>query len=164
MKISVQSLKPGLSQVNEIINPDFIDQKYIQYYPNMFNIVVYIDKIDKDLRLKLKIKTKANYICDRCLVNYPELKEMDFEQIVKIGITEEEMDPEIIYLSADAIEYDIDTLINEAVILNHPLKMLCKEKCAGICPGCGADLNKEKCACGKTDFDPRWEELRKLIK
>jgi uncharacterized protein len=45
-----------------------------------------------------------------------------------------------------------------------PIKYLCSDSCAGICPGCGADLNEGACGCGGKDADPRWSPLKKLLK
>jgi uncharacterized protein len=28
-----------------------------------------------------------------------------------------------------------------------PLNPLCSNNCKGLCPSCGADLNKERCTC-----------------
>jgi uncharacterized protein len=39
------------------------------------------------------------------------------------------------------------------------MKQLCKSDCKGICPGCGVDLNREKCRCSGKTVDPRWEKL-----
>ena len=35
----------------------------------------------------------------------------------------------------------------EEVVLAAPAKYLCTEDCAGLCPCCGANLNRGKCAC-----------------
>jgi len=47
--------------------------------------------------------------------------------------------------------------------LSIPMKLLCREDCQGICPGCGANLNQEACRCGEKPGDPRWEKLRELL-
>lgn len=47
--------------------------------------------------------------------------------------------------AGDTITVDDD--IREQVLLNRPMRFLCKEDCKGICPGCGVDLNIERCKC-----------------
>ena len=44
---------------------------------------------------------------------------------------------------------DIDLALHvwEEIVLAEPLKFLCKEDCAGLCPYCGANLNREQCSC-----------------
>lgn len=41
-----------------------------------------------------------------------------------------------------------------------PPRILCREDCAGLCPGCGADLNAGPCGCAQPPADSRWEALR----
>ena len=52
------------------------------------------------------------------------------------------------YNIRDLEEVDIRDNIREEVILDYPLKPLCKADCRGICPGCGVNLNIEECKCG----------------
>ncbi len=40
-----------------------------------------------------------------------------------------------------------DKALKDNLILNLPLKLLCRDDCRGICPGCGTDLNKRVCSC-----------------
>jgi uncharacterized protein len=35
----------------------------------------------------------------------------------------------------------------EEIILAMPAKFLCREECAGLCPQCGANLNRDTCTC-----------------
>jgi uncharacterized protein len=60
-------------------------------------------------------------------------------------------------------EIDIGQLVEEYVLLNVPIKPLCSEKCKGLCPNCGTDLNRGKCLCQTETGDPRLQILSKLI-
>jgi len=164
MKISIQNFKPGLSYFSDKIAADFIDKSYQKYYPADFFVTAVVDKIERDFRIKLNIKSQARFECDRCLKEFDSDIDIEQEQIYKIGSTDQQTDQEIITLPVDAIEIDFSELLNEMVILNHPIKMLCKEQCKGICAGCGVDLNENKCQCSEARTDPRWDDLRKLIK
>lgn len=42
---------------------------------------------------------------------------------------------------------DLGQRICEEIVLGYNPRILCKENCLGLCCGCGADLNKEKCRC-----------------
>jgi uncharacterized protein len=50
----------------------------------------------------------------------------------------------------------------ESLLMLLPIKLLCREDCAGLCPGCGADLNGGPCSCGK-EGDPRLSVLRDVF-
>jgi len=164
MKISIQNLKQGLSNFSEKVSPDFIDEKYRKYYPEDFFVNATLDKIEHDFRIKLHLSSKARFVCDRCLKEFDAVIDIDQEQIYKTSSAEQDTDQDIISLSVDAIEIDFSDIMNEMIILNHPIKMLCRENCKGICAGCGTDLNENECQCHEAATDPRWDELRKLIK
>jgi uncharacterized protein len=42
---------------------------------------------------------------------------------------------------------DLGQRICEEIVLGYSSRILCKEDCLGLCCGCGADLNKDKCQC-----------------
>jgi uncharacterized protein len=164
MKVSIQGLKQGISVFNEDVPAVFVDQEYSQYYPNTFSVEAIVDKIERDFRVKIAISTIANYECDRCLESFKTDFKAEQEQMYKMASADKDGDQDTIVLAADAKEIDLVPLLREAVVLQHPIKMLCKEECKGLCVNCGANLNIERCSCHKSETDPRWDELRKLVK
>ena len=42
---------------------------------------------------------------------------------------------------------DISDEVRTEITLALPMNLLCREDCRGLCPECGADLNREKCSC-----------------
>ena len=57
---------------------------------------------------------------------------------------------------------DCDPLIYEQIVLQIPMKALCREDCRGLCPRCGANLNLSSCSCPDRDVDERLAVLKKL--
>jgi uncharacterized protein len=51
----------------------------------------------------------------------------------------------------------------DAVALELPEQILCREDCAGLCPVCGKDLNEEPHEHLERDPDPRWAALQGLL-
>ena len=45
--------------------------------------------------------------------------------------------------------YDLTDEVRENLLLSMPMRIKCKEDCKGLCSGCGANLNTEKCSCKK---------------
>ncbi len=164
MKILIAGLKQGLTHLSEEINSDFLESRWREFYPGSIKCEVDVDRFLRELRVKISLSTTGYYSCDRCLEKFSAGHQAEYEQIYKIGEGPDAVDDEVIQLPADTVEIDLRELIQEILILHHPLKMLCKEDCAGLCPGCGADLNKEACTCRSEDEDPRWARLRKLLK
>jgi uncharacterized protein len=44
-------------------------------------------------------------------------------------------------------EVDLAPHVWEEIVLTAPSKFLCREDCAGLCPRCGTNLNREQCGC-----------------
>lgn len=42
---------------------------------------------------------------------------------------------------------DISDDVRTEITLALPMNLLCKDDCRGLCPVCGADLNKKRCSC-----------------
>jgi uncharacterized protein len=58
---------------------------------------------------------------------------------------------------------DVSDLLREQFQLALPMKPLCTEDCRGLCPECGATLNKTTCSCAPKWEDPRLAPLRALL-
>ena len=58
---------------------------------------------------------------------------------------------------------ELTEILRQYVITVSPMKPLCRPECAGLCQGCGANLNQKECECGKNAVDPRWRELTNLL-
>ena len=57
---------------------------------------------------------------------------------------------------------DLTEVIYQYILLAMPMKPLCCEDCAGLCPHCGHSLNQGPCDC-LSAVDPRWHSLLKLV-
>jgi uncharacterized protein len=64
------------------------------------------------------------------------------------------------YLSEGKL--DLSAWAHDAVALALPDKILCREDCAGLCPVCGKDLNREPHEHEGEKADPRWAALSEL--
>ena len=61
--------------------------------------------------------------------------------------------------------HEIDTreAIRQNLVLALPMRALCREECAGLCPQCGKDLNEGPCGCQPQIEDERFSALRSLL-
>ena len=64
------------------------------------------------------------------------------------------------YLRDDNL--DLGTWARDAIGLALPDKILCRSDCAGLCPGCGKNLNEEPHTHDEATTDPRWSALERL--
>jgi len=58
---------------------------------------------------------------------------------------------------------DVPEMLREQFQLVLPMKPLCAEACRGLCPVCGANLNRTACGCRPAWEDPRLAPLKGLL-
>lgn len=63
----------------------------------------------------------------------------------------------------DGDEIDVSELVHEQTLLALPTQLLCDERCRGLCPQCGANLNLVACGCAERAPQPRLAVLRDLV-
>lgn len=102
--------------------------------------------------------------CDRCLE--PVLQEIviNFSREFDMSRTEQqriESLDESNFISGNNL--DVDRFVYGEVLMNLPMKVLCREDCKGICNRCGANLNQTTCHCDSTELDPRMAKIRDIF-
>ena len=85
--------------------------------------------------------------CDRCLkeVRYPMAIDIE-ERVSSPDVTDTSADDED-DVFMDGYQLKADELLISNIVLNWPVKILCREDCKGICKICGKDLNTGECGC-----------------
>ncbi len=99
--------------------------------------------------------------CDRCAEETTKNLRLDVSHTIVTELNNEEDDDSFIVIENK--ELDLDELIYSDLILEMPVKFLCSEDCKGLCPTCGANLNRTTCDCSKSRIDPRMAILGQLI-
>jgi len=126
-----------------------------------------VSKSQDQLICRGKVTSSVKMECSRCLTEYDQSISSALDFVIDLtgnldGMKSEEEG----YFFADPTStfFEIDDLVREAIILSLPLKPLCSEDCKGLCPICGTDLNRSQCSCVKEKTDPRWDQLKGLLK
>jgi len=123
------------------------------------------------LLLEGKIKTALIIPCSRCLEPFIHevevllrLEYRNLDRITRASDFEAEAKSadDIYYYHEEDAEIDIHRGVIEALLINFPMKPICSEKCQGLCPICGKNLNQERCDCKKSNIDPRLKVLEKI--
>ena len=118
---------------------------------------------NKTLFIRGTVDVTLSIPCGRCLEEVPTQicfdidKKLDINESVLIDDEMEEND----YLIG--FELDVDKLVYAEILVNWPMKVLCKEDCEGICKVCGANLNKGDCGCQRTELDPRMAAIQDIF-
>lgn len=105
------------------------------------------------------VRCAVQQACARCLSRFVTTLQVAVDRLF---LPEPEPDPEpsggqremvddLTYLADGRLE--LDRLVEEELLLALPMMPVCRSTCAGLCAGCGLDLNKTTCRCEakKTD-------------
>ena len=108
--------------------------------------------------LRLRFEATLKGPCMRCLEPADAGYVVDASEISQPGAGEELDSP---YVEAGVL--DLGAWARDALALNLPRAILCREDCAGLCPVCGADMN----AAGPDHHhdpepDARWAKLSEI--
>lgn len=94
------------------------------------------------------VRASVEGTCDRCL------EKATFEvsgEIEEYYLFEEPEDPDSyedgFELVGEDRVIDLGDAISDAVVMDTPFVVLCREDCLGLCPTCGANLNEGDCGC-----------------
>ena len=108
--------------------------------------------------LRLRFRTALTGQCMRCLKAASLEVEVEAREVEVPGGGEELESPYV-----DGEKLDLAAWARDAFALAVPVKVLCREDCAGLCPICAADLNEaEPGHHHEPERDPRWARLSEL--
>lgn len=102
--------------------------------------------------------------CDRCLKPVEQTLTLQFDREVFMpdmiesipdGAQEQEF--------MDGYSLNVEDLLYNEIVINWPMKVLCKPDCKGICRQCGQDLNTGTCDCDTFVPDPRMAVIKDIF-
>lgn len=99
------------------------------------------------VKLELVAEGLLQLQCDRCCTPFAYAVRCPFSTMVSVDPDVQESEKLVV---AEGNRLDLDTLAQTALLLDLPMKHLCREDCEGICPVCGENRNAGGCGC-KTD-------------
>jgi len=134
MRVKVEKIRDKEIEIEEEISASawelhssditFVDSIYLKCK---------FSRVRDEIIAETLVTTHRDVICSRCLQQARHVVEQSFTknyQNNKVG---------------EWLEINED--IREEILLNFPMKPLCKEDCKGQCSGCGVDLNNQECNC-----------------
>jgi uncharacterized protein len=164
MKINIKHLKEGLYHFDFITNRNSIDLVEDEVFINNIEVRSTVQKSDVTIFVKSRVKTLANFVCDKCLVEFERFLEDEFTTIYTLDRETYDLEDEnVVLIYPNTQEIDLKYGVRDSILLAKPMKTVCSEECKGLCPTCGVNLNEETCQCMHESIDPRWQELKKLL-
>lgn len=125
-------------------------------------------RTNRGILVRGNLHTEVEVDCSRCLASFRCSLDFDIE---------EEYFPTVDVVSGAPVsgpddaggftidEYhviDLTEAVRQYALMLVPMKPLCREDCAGLCPHCGRNLNLGPCDCAPEPLDPRWATLANL--
>lgn len=130
------------------------------------------NRADEYVILDVSVSARVSTTCSRCLepagvAITGKLRYLFSLRSYLESLGEEQNMPEgeeeVVGIDSWDEAINIGELAWETLITALPGAALCSGDCKGLCPQCGADLNKTDCGCKKETGDPRFEVLKGLL-
>ena len=167
MKVDFRQIEPEGSELSFSESAEDLDltAEGIEF-PEPIEVDVTVNQTGDEIIVQGLLSTMAGMDCSRCLERFemPVSSKLQFViQLLEINAPQDSDDEDFVILPKTTQEYNLSGRVREAIMLELPLKPLCKESCIGLCPMCGTNLNESKCECTPDKTDERWESLRQLF-
>ena len=135
MKINVHEIPESGLSLKEVYEPALLDIDTGQIkMAAPVNITAEVTRDTENVSVEAAIQGTMRITCGKCLVDTDKVFSKTF------------------HLNYDLSESIIDLLedLRQEIILDYPIRVLCKEDCKGLCPHCGQNLNETICGCSKS--------------
>jgi uncharacterized protein len=133
----------------------------------------HVEKGDEgSVHVRGHLSARLQLQCGRCLelFVFPVDQELDLFYLPQRAAPQPEEEEEVELADRDMViayyrgdRLDLGEMVREQLFLGIPMKRLCRESCAGLCPSCGANRNVTACECKVEDLDPRLAPLKDLF-
>ena len=123
----------------------------------LFKATGQVQKIGETFFLQLDYHGTLSFVCERCLES---LEYTPVGKVQKALSTQEDDEDVVIYTDH---QLNLLEVVEDDILLNLPIQIVCKASCKGLCHDCGKNLNHESCACQSEAIDSRLESLKNFF-
>ena len=134
MKIPVKNLREDETQVfEEDVDAEELDIDIgVMQFTDPVHVKAEAMKNGEDLTVQVHIEGDRSFTCSLCLEEFDNVFEKDITLHYDIK-------------GLDSVSIDPD--IRDEIVLDNPIRVLCRKDCRGLCASCGANLNDGPCEC-----------------
>jgi uncharacterized protein len=103
---------------------------------------VHLSRTPQGVMVQGDFQGSAKMECVRCLTEFSKPLHVQFYELFAFNarsVTESDL------MVPDDGNIDLAPLVREYMLLEVPIRPICREDCKGLCIVCGADLNLETC-------------------
>jgi uncharacterized protein len=101
--------------------------------------IVTLEAMADGLIVRGSVDADVKMRCNRCLTEIPHHASASITQAYGLP-----SDDDFLSIGSDG-SIDLEPILHDELSLSFPLVPVCLETCAGLCPTCGTDLNKDPC-------------------
>jgi len=136
MKIYVDKIPEGGIELTEKIQPEAlsIDTEGVSFFKPV-DVKANVLKSGAEMFADILLEAPVEYTCSKCLSKFEGIFKKKFNLILEVKPAE---------------VVDLSDEIRQEIILDYPIRIICKEDCKGLCPNCGQNLNTGECDCNKS--------------
>ena len=162
MRIQVGGLSEGLHEYRFRVEP--AELRLDEHFSREVQVAASLERRGTQFHLRAEISTVGRFVCDRCVAPFDREVRPSYQMHYMSDEADiSRYDPaELQVLSPGCTVIDMSDDVRQVLQLAIPLKLLCREDCAGLCPRCATNLNEATCSCVEDHTDTRWEQLRRL--
>jgi len=135
MKIYVDKIPDAGIELTEHIKPEalLIGSEGVSFIKPI-DVKAKVLKSGCEMFVDVFLEAPVEYTCGKCLSKFESIFRKKFNMV-------QEVKP------AEVVELNDE--IRQEIVLDYPMKIICKPECKGLCPNCGQNLNIAKCECDK---------------
>lgn len=134
MKINIAQIPPeGFTLKGSVSAKELELDSEVARSQKPIQIKAEVNKIADIVSIDLDLNAPIIFTCSRCLEEFEVILEKNLMLNYKLDKTQHEI--------------DLDSDIRQDIILEYPIRPLCKDDCKGLCLKCGENLNKRTCNC-----------------
>jgi uncharacterized protein len=136
MKIYVDKIPEGGLELSEKIEPAqlSLEGQTVINFINPIDVKANVMKTGTELFVDVLLESPVEYTCGKCLSKFEDIFKKKFNIVLEVK-------------PAEIVELGDE--IRQEIILDYPIKVICKPECKGLCPNCGQNLNIGQCDCNK---------------
>jgi len=118
-------------------------------------------RINKGIFCKGQLRSQVQLECARCLETFAQPLDLHLE--AQFSLPPIKPQGETIFPIGVKGILDLAEALREQIMLDLPMRPLCKPDCRGLCVQCGKNLNEGPCNCVEETIDPRLARLKDLL-
>ncbi|MCG3175870.1 MAG: hypothetical protein MOGMAGMI_00807 [Candidatus Omnitrophica bacterium] len=123
-------------RISEDIDPKALDlDTTVMQFPDVIALDAEAWRAGDELTVQTHLEGERRFTCSKCNEPFNNVFEKDFT-----------LHYDIKGLDSISIEQDV----RDELLLELPIRVLCRPDCRGLCDRCGANLNNGPCACAGT--------------